>query len=138
MRTVAILDGAVHAFDLAVCPRMVGLSEAVFDAVAKASSFEGMTSQHRRGSLAVLGQIGKLNAVVSKHGVDVIRDRFDQIAKELRGCLGGSPLGKLCKSKLGSAINGHKEMELSFGALHFGDVDMEIADRIGFELLLFD
>jgi len=38
--------------------------------------------------------------------------------------------------KLARPVDGHEEIELSLGCLHLGDVDVEVADRIGFELPL--
>ena len=35
-----VLESTVHSFDLAVCPRMVGLGETVFDAVLTANAIE--------------------------------------------------------------------------------------------------
>ena len=43
------LDGAVHALDLTVGPRVLGLSEAVVDVAASAGQLEGM-----RGSVVSL------------------------------------------------------------------------------------
>lgn len=40
-----VLDGAIHAFDLAVGPRMFGFSEAVIDVVLGAGEFEGMGTE---------------------------------------------------------------------------------------------
>ena len=37
-----VLDGSVHAFDLAVGPRVLGLSEAMIDIVLSAGVFEGV------------------------------------------------------------------------------------------------
>ena len=65
-------------------------------------------------------------------------DRLDQLAKELGGGSGVGPLKEPGKGKLGGAVNGDKEIELTFGAPDFGNVDMKEADRVGFELLLFD
>lgn len=76
----SFLDGAVHAFDLAVGPRMVGLGEAVLDAVAPTGSVERMSPQPGGNPLTVLGQIGKLDAVVGEHRMDAIRNGLDQNA----------------------------------------------------------
>ena len=38
--------------------------------------------------------------------------------------------------ELAGAIDGDEEIELAFGGLHLGDVDMEVADRVALELLL--
>ena len=43
---------------------------------------------------------------------------------------------ELHKGEFARAIDGDKEIELAFGGLDFGDVDVKIADRIGLELLL--
>ena len=40
------------------------------------------------------------------------------------------------ESEFRRSVDRHKHVELSFGGAHFGDVDMEIANRIGFELPL--
>ena len=43
---------------------------------------------------------------------------------------------QLSEGELAGAVDGDEEVELAFGGLHFGDVDMEEADGIGFESLL--
>lgn len=40
-----LFDGAVHAFDLSVDPRMLGLGQAMVDVVLGASKLEGMGSE---------------------------------------------------------------------------------------------
>src|SRR3954447_6086806 len=44
--------------------------------------------------------------------------------------------GKLDEGELRSSVDRHEEVELSLGGLHFGDVDVEEADRIRLELFL--
>ena len=41
---------------------------------------------------------------------------------------------ELSDRELGSSIDGDEEIELALRGLHFGDVDVEEADRIGLEL----
>ena len=43
---------------------------------------------------------------------------------------------KFDKDKLARSVNGDNELELSLCGLHFGNMDMEIADGVKFELLL--
>jgi hypothetical protein len=43
---------------------------------------------------------------------------------------------QLDKREFRRSIDGDKKMELAFFGPHFGNVDVEEADRIGFELLL--
>jgi hypothetical protein len=130
------LDGAVHAFDLAVGPGMVGLGEAMLDAMAAAGPVERMSSQQGRGALAVLGQIGELDAVIGEHGVDPVRHRLDQGVEEGRGGFDVGPLDELGKSELGRAIHRDEKVELALGGADFGEIDVEVADGIGLELLL--
>src|SRR4051794_26308220 len=47
-----------------------------------------------------------------------------------------SIIGKLDEGELRSSVDRHEEVELSLGGLHFGDVDVEEADRIRLELFL--
>jgi hypothetical protein len=42
---------------------------------------------------------------------------------------------ELSESELGRSINRHKQIELALSGLHLGNIDVEIADRIAFELL---
>jgi hypothetical protein len=42
---------------------------------------------------------------------------------------------KFNNRELRRPIDGNEEIEPSFGSLHFGDIDMEEADRINLELL---
>ena len=40
------------------------------------------------------------------------------------------------ESELAGAVNTHVKVQFAFGCAHFGDVDMEVADGVGLELLL--
>jgi hypothetical protein len=51
------------------------------------------------------------------------------------GCrAAGDLLVQFDEGELGCAVDRHEEVELALLSSDFGDVDMEIADRIGFEL----
>jgi hypothetical protein len=130
-----ILDGSVHAFDLPVGPGMVGLGQPMLDPMKEAEPVEGMATEARGWSLPVLRQIGELDAVVGEHGVDAIRDCFDEGLEE-RGS--GSHIGTLHQfhdGELRGAVDGDEQVELAFSGPHLGQVDMEEADRTGVELL---
>ena len=43
---------------------------------------------------------------------------------------------KLGEGELRGAIDGNEQMELAFSGAHFGDVDVEVADRVALECLL--
>ena len=79
------LDGAVHAFDLAVRPGMLRLCKAVLDAVFLAAHVEHVRhssapSVHR----TISRREGELDAVVGEHGVDLVGNGFDQGLQEGR------------------------------------------------------
>ncbi len=132
---MASFDGAVHALDLPVRPGMIGLGETVVDAVQKTDPVKRMAAKAGRGSLAILRQIGELDAVVREHGMDPIRDSRDQRLEESRRSLHIGTFDQLHESELRSAVDGHKEIELAFGGAYLGQIDMEVADRIALELL---
>lgn len=77
--------------------------------------------------------IDNLDAIVGQNGVDYIGNSSDEMTQELRGNGAYHPIVQLDKSKLGSAINGNKQVQLPFFGLHFGNVEVKIADGIGFE-----
>jgi len=130
-----VLDGPVHAFDLPVGPGMVGLGEAVFDSTKETEPVEGMATKACGGSLAVLGKVGELDTVVGEHGVDAVRNGFDERFEE--GC--GSPhvgfFDEFDHCELRGPVDSHEQVELTFGGSHLGQVDVEETDRIGVELL---
>ena len=74
----SLLEGSVHALDLAIGPGMIELGKSVFDDMLMTHTikdvFEG------RG---IFFAVSKLDAVVSKDGVDVIRHSGNEIAQEL-------------------------------------------------------
>ena len=73
--------------------------------------------------------IVEVDTVIGENRMGLVGHGRDKMAKELGGTLGGRFL-------MSSKIDGDKEMELAFFGPHFGNVDVEEADRVGFELLL--
>ena len=131
-----VLDRAVHLFDLSVSPRMVGLGEPVFVAVFTAGLVEAMDRNSCCPAVAVLWQVGELDAVIGEDGVQVIGDCFDQRLQERdRGRSVGLVM-KLDEGELRGAIDPDEEVELAFLGTDLGDVDVEVADRVRLELLL--
>ena len=131
----SVLDGPVHAFDLPVCPWMVGLGEAVFDSMNEAEPVEGVPTEACRWSLAILRQVGELDPVVGEHGMDAIRNGLDECFKERCRSSHICLFDEFDHSELRGAVDGHEQVELAFGGSHLGQVDVEEADRIGVELL---
>lgn len=97
------LDGPVHPFDLAVCPRVLGLGKPMIDIVLGAGKLEGMGAEEvsvrhglfdLRNGRASRARCCEVNAVVSEDGVDLVRHRRDEVAEEVGGYrIPASPLG---------------------------------------------
>jgi hypothetical protein len=138
------LDRAIHAFDLAVGPRVVGLGEAVIDIVASTREFESVSPEDLasgQGQLDVLrcrsgiARGGEVGAVVGKNDVDAVGDGLDQFIQELRSDAAGGLLDQPGESELGSAVDRDEEVEFSLLGADLCQIDMEVTDGIGFELL---
>ena len=68
--------------------------------------------------------------------MDLVGNRLDEVPQEPgRDHLGGL-LVQFGIGELAGAVDGHEEIELAFGRLHLGNVDVEVADRVALELLL--
>jgi hypothetical protein len=130
------LERPVHSFDLAVRPRMVRLCESVLDAALPASAIERMTAPHCGGLRTILCQVSELNAVVGKHGMDLVGNGFDQRLQEVRGHAHGGFLVQLDEGELGGPVDRHEQVEPAFLGTDLGNVDVEVADRISLELAL--
>ena len=130
-----ILDGSIHALDLSVGPGMVGFGKAVFDSVSVAEPVEGMAAPSGRSSSTVLRQVGELDTVVGEHGVDAVRNSFDERFKEGGRSPRVSLFHEFDDGELRGPVDGHEQIELAFGGSHLGQVDVEEADRICVELL---
>ena len=128
-----VLDRSVHSLDLTVGPGMVGLGQAVLDPVGFADHVEA----HWPGidGITVPGLLGELDAIVGQDGVDLVRHGLKHVLQELPGRLSVSCCNELSDGKLGRSVNAHKEIELAFGRLHLGDVDMEEPYGVALELL---
>ncbi len=75
-------QGAVHAFNLAVGPRMVRFGEPVFNAVFLAAHIEHMGGVLRGRTLGISWRERELDAVIGENGVDFVGDSFDKGCQE--------------------------------------------------------
>ena len=114
-----LLDRAVHAFDLAICPRVPDLGEPMFDLMLAANAvedvFEGI-------NMPVV--IGELDAIIGEHDVEPVGHGRDQVAQE--GC-GGHFSGLLVQfheSELGGAVDCDEEIQLAFGRLNLSNINV--------------
>ena len=98
-----LFDRAVHALDLAIGPRVVGLGEPVLDAVGLTDHVEA----HRPGidGVAVPGLLGELDAIISEDRVDAIRDDLEQMFEELPRRFPVGLLEQLRDSELACAVD---------------------------------
>jgi hypothetical protein len=131
----SVLDGSVHALDLPVGPGMVGFGQPVFDSMSETEPVEGMGPEACGWPLAVFRQVGELDTVIGEHGVDAVRNGFDERFEERGSSLHVCFFDELDHSELRGAVDGYEQVELAFGGPDLGQVDMEEADRIGVELL---
>ena len=134
-----VLDSPVHPFDLAVpqendppdrflifgTPRVIGLSQSVFDAICLAHQVEA----HRAGAdgVPVPRPLCELNAVIGKNGMNLVGHSFEHMLKELRGRLLIGPIDELGHGELAHAVDPDEQIQLAFGSLHLGDVDIKEA-----------
>jgi hypothetical protein len=126
----SLFDGTVHSLDLPVCPGVLDLRQSVFNVRFTANPVKDMLK-----GVPVRLSVGELNAVIGQDGMNDIRNGLLEIAQEL-GCLHFSGLWmQLDKGELAGLVNGHKQIESAFGGLYFGDLDVEIADRVRLEFL---
>lgn len=130
------LDCPVHSFDLTVGPGVIGFGQSVFDAMCSACTIEHMHAQPCRGSIAARRQIAKLDAVVRQDGMNFVGDGLDQGLQESRSGMDVGAFLEVGESEFGCPINGNEELELAFGSLNLGNIDVKVADRVGFEFLL--
>jgi hypothetical protein len=130
------LDCSVHAFDLAVRPWVLDLGQPMFDVILPAAHIEHMRHVSCRRAIRVARRESELDPIVGENRVDLIGNSCDQSFEEGRGGGPSCLLDQSDEGELAGAIDSDIEVELAFRGLDLSDVDVEIADRIGFELFL--
>ena len=114
------LDSSVHTFDLSVGLGMVGLGESVLDVMSQTYPIKEVSSPAGRGAVAVLRQIGELDAVVGEHGMDAIGHGCGQRLEERRNRLHIGLAHEFREDELAGAIDGHEQVQLAFRSAHLG------------------
>src|SRR5271168_225336 len=79
---------------------------------------------------------GEVGAVVCQHDVDLVGDRFDKRPEEVPCDPASGFLMQFDEGELRGSINGDQQVELTLFRADLGDVDVEVAKWIGFELPL--
>ena len=124
-----VLDGAIHAFGLAVGPRMIRLGEPVFDAVLDADPIENVGAKEpAAGAAAVLGHIGEGHSVVGQHRVNLVGKGRHGVAQESRALHLAGAIVKLDIGEFRDAIDGEEHDQLAVGMAQFAAVDVDITD----------
>jgi hypothetical protein len=110
---------------------MVGLGQAVPDAVFIADPVEDVTAEHGLElgvAAAILGQVGKRHAVVGQDRVQLVGKDLDHLAQE-GGAVGfsvGVQEGDV--GELGYPIDGEKHEQLALRQAQLADVDVHVTD----------
>lgn len=91
----SFLDGAVHAFDLAIRPWMVDLREPVFDAILSASHVDHVDHVSRFWSVGIPRRIAELDAIVGEHCVHLEGHNLGPVARVWSCLAGRNALGGL-------------------------------------------
>lgn len=139
-----VFECPVHAFDLPIGPRMLGFCKPVVDVVLGAGVLEGVGAKEfasldgqldfRRGRAGV-SRRSEVGAVIGKHRMHLVRDGFEQSPKEVAGYPPGGFFVHLDEGELRGSVDGNEEIQPALLGTDLGDVDMEVPDRIGLELL---
>ena len=79
-----LLEGPVHALDLAIGPRVVWLGQPMLDVVRPADLVEAVDAVQGSRASTVLRQLGELDAVVGQDGVQAVRTSLDERLQEGR------------------------------------------------------
>ena len=77
----------------------------------------------------MLDGIAELDAVVSKHGVDLVGDGVDKSLQKAGSGADVCLTMHLGDGELASAVDGYEQVELGLIGSHLNDVDMEVPDR---------
>jgi hypothetical protein len=128
-----VLDNAIHPLDLTIGPGAFRLSEAVLDVVRLADHVEAHLT--RPSGVTVAWLLGKLDAIVGQDRVDPVRHRLQQVLEGLPSRSSISLVDKLGDREFTRAVDANEQIELAFGGLHLGNIDVKEADRIALEAL---
>ena len=77
--------------------------------------------------------VDELGALVGEHRVDRVGHGRDEVTEEVARAAPRRLPVQLNKGELARAIDGHEQVEPALLGVHLGDVDVEEADRVGFE-----
>jgi hypothetical protein len=132
----SVLDGSVHSFDLSIRPGVFDLGQPVVDIIFAAAPIEHVGEVGCGRAISVTRWQGERDAIVGQDRVDLVRHGCDERFQEGRCGFPVRFLDELDEGEFARAIDGDKKRQLSFRSLDFRYIDMKVANRIAFELLL--
>lgn len=126
-----LLDRPVHSFDLTIRPGVLDPGQPVLNLMLAADPVEDVLE-----GINVPIMIGELDAIIRQHDVEPVGHGSDEITQ--KGCCGHFPglLVQLHESELGGAVNGNEQVKFAFSRLNLSNINVEVAERVGLELLL--
>jgi hypothetical protein len=131
-----VLDRAVHAFGLTVGPRVIGLGQAVFDAVGNTYAVKDMRPQEAAAwSVAVFKKVGEGHPVVGQHGVNLVGKHIDDVFQEGRTFHLSRAVMKLDVGELRDAVDRQEHDQFSLGVTEFAAIDVDVTDLVRLESL---
>ena len=125
-----LLDGPIHALDLAVGPGVCRLGEAMLHAVFPTDAVKAVPT---RQELVRLGR--ELHTVVGQYSMHFVRQLIEHAPQKLRRdhALGaGVEFGE---GPFTGAVDGHEKILLAFFGVYFRKINVQIANRRVFKLL---
>ncbi len=124
------LERAIEAFDLPIGPGVSRLGEAVLDAKLAVDTVETVAAREE-----LMGLPGELDTVVRQDAMHFVGPLLKHPAQKLGGHDSLGLWGQLGKGYFAGAVNGDKQLLATFFGLHFGKVDVQVANRIVLKLL---
>ena len=131
-----LFDGAVHAFYLAVGPRMLGLCQTMFNIVLGTADIEHVPGRTSLSTLTVTGRVTKGTTVVGEHGVDLVGHIGNQVLQKSGSGFSGRVTVQLGIGKLAGPVDGHEQVELAFFGTDLSNIDVKEPDRVSLKSLL--
>lgn len=122
---------SVHALDLAIGPGVIGVREPVFNGMFITDTCKDMCE----GRFVVF-PISDLDPVIGQNDMDAIGHGRDQMTEELCGGRFRGAWMQLRIGELRGAVDGHEWAELSCFGPHFGEINVEVSERVPLELVL--
>ncbi len=121
------LNRAVHAFDPAVGPWVPHFRQPMLDSVSLVPHIEHVRHVGGGWTIPIARRKGELDAVIRQNRMNSVRNGCNQGLEEHGGRPSVRLVHQLREGEFRSSVNCNVEMELSFGCLHFRQIDMEIS-----------